>query len=208
MSTNALIIAVVILLVIYFVYRKSVEKFLERQMNGNLQVDIASDRTLKSTAVIGNENFLERQMNGNLQTDLASSRTRPKMDYEMFDNYHGDPTIMDESINGNRLDENGAGIYAEFMRTSVDPSLQSRQTNFIKDMNDGDLSKSSYSAVNTAKYVTREAESPANVIGIRPVRSVTINYNQKQVPEIMPEDSYADEDPRIDAVILGRNYKY
>lgn len=207
MSTNALIIAVVILLVVYFVYKKTFEGFLERQMNGNLQVDMASDRRRAgSDAVI--ENFLERQMNGNLQVDIASDRKRPKMDYEMFDNYHGDPAIMDESVNGNRLNEDGAGIYTEFMRASVDPSLVTRQTNFIKDMNDGDLSKSSFSAVNTARYVTREAESPPNVIGLRPARSVYVNYNQKQVPEIMPEDSYADEDPSIAATIIGKHYKY
>jgi len=225
MSTNAIIILLIILVVAYFAYKKSMEGFLERQMNGNLQVDLASERSRKSNAVI--ENFLERPMNGNLQVDLASDRVRKSnavienygdmlkgdtsygnRNYEQFNNYHGDPSIDDETINNNRLNSDGAGIYTEFLRSSVDPSLQTRQTNFIKDINDGDLSKNSYSAVQTARYITREAEAPSGVIGLRPSRRVYIDYNQKQVTETLPEDSYADEDPSIGASVLGRQYQW
>lgn len=218
MDTNTLLIGVIVLIVVYFAYKKYSEGFLERQMNGNLQLELASSR---NGAVI--ENFLEKQMNGNLQLELASSRNGAVIEnfsqhdrsyadnfsphsrsYESFGAYQGSYDDAGGFKQGDaRFNEEGAGVYTEFLRASVDPSLNSRQTNFIKDMNNGDLYKTTYSAVNTAKYVARESESPPNTIGLRPARRVPIDNSQKQVPETLPEDSYAAEDPTIAASVLG-----
>lgn len=209
MTTNGYLICILILIIAYFLYQKSKETFLEKQIGGNLQLDLASSgRSGKNM-----ETFLEKQMNGNLQVNLASGNTgRSGNNLESFSSqgrmYPNDTGRAGIPPEGSFADESGAGVYTEFLRASVDPSLQARQNNFIKDMNDGHLEKNTYSAVNTSKYIAREAEAPMNVIGIRPVRSVQINYNQKQVPETLPEDSYADEDPSLAASVIGVHHRW
>jgi len=179
-------------------------------MNGNLQLELASGTNRDSRK--NPENFLEKQMNGNLQVELASGSNRTGTNLESFSSqgrmYPNDTGRAGIPPENSFADDSGAGVYTEFLRASVDPSLQARQNNFIKDMNDGHLEKNTYSAVNTSKYIAREAEAPMNVIGIRPVRSVQINYNQKQVPETLPEDSYANEDPSLAASVIGTHHRW
>lgn len=191
MNDKSILVGVVILVAIYLIYTKYYENFLgDRQMNGMLQYDLASSKGSV-------ENFLgDRQMNGMLQYDLSSSRGSVE-NFSNYDEYNGSYESDQAEYN-----EVGGNLYTEYMRSSVDPSLNRRQKQFITDLNRGDYSKATASIVNTAKYEQRESQA-ANGIGLRAPRAVPINYNQKQVPELTMDSAYAQHDAIFGARVLN-----
>lgn len=173
---NELILGLIIVaLIIYILYSRS-ESFLERQMSGDMQTRMAS------------EGFLERNVGEDMSRGMAGRdkwEGSMQENFESFDDYKGDG--YDDILDGD-------STYTDYLKDTIDPSIVKRhRENFVGSMKNNDPSRIS-AVTSVTRYTTRETPPPpGKYVGFSIPRAQKIDYNQRQIPEIV-EESYATED--------------
>lgn len=131
----------------------------------------------------------------------ATQTAAPSSDgWDAFNDYQGDYYSAEfDNIDGS--------VFTETVRDAIDPNLQERQKNFVRELGHGDYNLANPSIVNTAKYQDRESVAITH-IGLNAPRRPHINTNQKQIQEINMESGFADEDAVLPATILNPRQMY
>lgn len=175
---NELILGLVIVaLIAYIIYiKKYDEPFLETQMGEDM------------TKGMARENF-GSTMGEDMTRRMASAGSKwegsLQDDFESFADYKAD---------GYNDIHDGDGSYTDYIAAGIDPLIQKRHTeNFIASMKKNDPARMS-AVASATRFATRETPPPpVPWVGFSIPRAQKIDYNQRQVPEIM-EGSYAQDD--------------
>lgn len=131
----------------------------------------------------------------------APSNVGPSPDgWESFNDYQGDY----ESAEFDNID---GSVFVETARDAIDPGLQSRQKNFVKELSRGDYNLANPSAVTSSRYQDRESVAITH-IGLNAPRRPRINANDKQITEFPMESGFADEDAVLPATVLNPRTLY
>jgi hypothetical protein len=178
MDEKSIIIALALIVIVYLVWTRKKEGY--------------------ATPV---ENFTPATPSTSSTSSTAATSRSPSSDgWDAFNDYQGDYFSAEfDNIDGS--------VFTEVVRDAIDPDLQARQKNFVRELGHGDYNLANPSIVNTAKYQDRESVA-INHIGLNAPRRPHINTNQKQIQEINMESGFADEDAVLPATILNPRQMY